>query len=236
MEIKKKKLNNKSPQKNMNKSIDKYKDFLGDKKEIKKSKDKKVLHVTRKRVSPKKIKKINNPKDLLHIENEISNMKSNIKMPTQNENLTSELNKAIKNPTVKPIKKPAVKPLKKPTEEPTVKPIKKPVVKPLKKSIEEPTVKPTVKAAKKSKLRSNSRNKKRSNKGNRRVSIKKSTFNHKDIKDVEAKIKEISKKKTEDIKKELELSGVKVSGKSNKLVRDIYLYSKMCNINITHEK
>lgn len=244
MEIKKKKLNNKSPQKPMNKSIDKYKDFLGDKKDIKKSKDKKVLHVTRKRVSPKKIKKINNPKDLLHIENEISNMKSNIKMPTQNENLTSELNKVIKNPTVKPIKKPAVKPIKKPA----VKPLKKPTVKPIKKSIEEPTVKPlkkptvkplkkpTVKPAKKSKLRSNSRNKKRSKKGNRRVSIKKSTFNNKDIKDVEAKIKEIRKKKTEDIKKELELSGVKVSGKSNKLVRDIYLYSKMCNINITHEK
>ena len=212
MEIKRKKVNNKSLNKPVNKSIDKYKEFLGDKKDIKNSKDKKVLHVTRKRSSPKKIKKINNPKDLLHIENEISNMKPNIKpnikMPTQNENLTSELNKIIKEPTVEPLKKPTVEPLKKPVK----------------------------KLIKKSKPRSVGRNKKRSKKGNRRVSIKTSTFNHKDIKDVEAKIKEIRKKKTEDIKKELESQGVKVSGKSNKLVRDIYLYSKMCNINIMHEK
>jgi len=57
MEIKTKKIKAKSPKKNSNKSIDKYKDFLGDKKDIHKSKDKKVFHVTRKRVSPKKIKK-----------------------------------------------------------------------------------------------------------------------------------------------------------------------------------
>ena len=68
------------------------------------------------------------------------------------------------------------------------------------------------------------------------MSIKTSIFDKKQIKKVESEIKEIRKKKTEDIKKELESKGVKVSGKSNRLIRDIYLYSKMSNINITHEK
>jgi hypothetical protein len=68
-----------------------------EKKDVKKSKDKKVFHVTRKRISPKKIKKVDNPRDLLKIENDIVGMKnkdnsSSIHMPTQNENLTAELN------------------------------------------------------------------------------------------------------------------------------------------------
>ena len=49
-------------------------------------------------------------------------------------------------------------------------------------------------------------------------------------------MKEIRSKKTEDIKKELKDQGIKVSGKSNRLLKDIYLYSRMCNINIKHEK
>ena len=53
---------------------------------------------------------------------------------------------------------------------------------------------------------------------------------------VETKIKEIRKKKSDDIKKELEKDGIKVSGKSKRLLKDIYLYSKVCNINIQHEK
>ena len=56
------------------------------------------------------------------------------------------------------------------------------------------------------------------------------------MKQVEAKLKEIRSKKTGDIKKELEKQGIKVSGKSNRLLKDIYMYSKMCNINIKHEK
>ena len=59
---------------------------------------------------------------------------------------------------------------------------------------------------------------------------------HKIAKYVESKMKEIRSKKTEDIKKELKEQGIKVSGKSNRLLKDIYLYSKMCNINIKHEK
>jgi len=49
-------------------------------------------------------------------------------------------------------------------------------------------------------------------------------------------MKEIRSKKTDEIKQELEKQGVKVSGKSSRLLRDIYLYSQVCNINIQHEK
>ena len=43
MEIKMKKIKTNSPKKKSNKSIDKYKEFLGDKKDVIKSKDKKVF-------------------------------------------------------------------------------------------------------------------------------------------------------------------------------------------------
>ena len=42
--------------------------------------------------------------------------------------------------------------------------------------------------------------------------------------------------KAEEIKQELEKEGIKVSGKSKRLLKDIYLYSKVCGINIRHEK
>ena len=73
-------------------------------------------------------------------------------------------------------------------------------------------------------------------KGSRRVSIKNRKINKTELEKAESKLQEYSKKKTEDIKKELKDSGIKVSGKSNRLLRDIYLYSKMSNINIQHEK
>tara|TARA_Y100001970_G_scaffold291220_1_gene427556 strand:- start:1504 stop:2160 length:657 start_codon:yes stop_codon:yes gene_type:complete len=218
MEIKRKKItmnSSKSPksQTKSTKSIDKYKEFLGDKKDVKKSKDKKNIHIVRKRASPKRIKKAIHSKDLLQIENEISIMKSkdksnSIQMPTQNENLTNILNKTVQS---KPIEK---KPIEK-------KPIEKPIEK---------------KPVERSMNRQVSRKINRSKKKNRKISVKTSIFNEKDFKQVESKMKEIRKKKTQDIKKELESQGVKVSGKSNRLLRDIYLYSKMSNINITHEK
>ena len=48
-------------------------------------------------------------------------------------------------------------------------------------------------------------------------------------------MRQIRSTKTDEIKKELEKQGVKVSGKSDRLLKDIYLYSKVCNINIQHE-
>ncbi len=230
MEIKTKRIITKSPKndkqsENQKRSIDRYKEFLGGKKDIKGSKDKKVFHVTRKRFSPKKIKKIQkNPRDLLQIENDISDMKSkektnSIQMPTQNENLTTELQGSNNNNEI--------------TQPDTQKPTEK-------KSVEQKHVvkKQDSKKPRKSNRRSMSRRNKRSKtRGrNRRVSIKNSIFSDKDFKDIQVKLKEIRNKKSNEIKKELEKKGVKVSGKSNRLLRDIYLYSTLSNINITHEK
>jgi len=232
MEIKTKRIITKSPKNDKqseNRSLDRYKEFLGGKKDVKKSKDKKVFHVTRKRFSPKKIKKIQkDPRDLLQIENDIADMKSkekqnSIQMPTQNENLTTELQGLNNNDISQPdVQKPAEQ---KPTEQKSTE--QKHVVK-----------KQDPKKPRKSNRRSVGRTNKRSKtKGkSRRVSIKNSTFSDKDFKDIQVKLKEIRNKKSDEIKSELEKKGVKVSGKSNRLLRDIYLYSKLSNINITHEK
>ena len=226
MEIKTKRIITKSPKndtKSENRSIDKYKEFLGGKKDIKGSKDKKVFHVTRKRFSPKKIKKIQkNPRDLLQIENDISDMKSkektnSIQMPTQNENLTTELqgsNNDLSRSTEQ-----------KKTEQKKVE---------QKKEVKKQDLKKPYKNTRRSVGRTNKRSRTRGR--NRKVSIKNSTFSDKDFKEIQIKLKEIRNKKSNEIKEELEKKGVKVSGKSNRLLRDIYLYSKLSNINITHEK
>jgi hypothetical protein len=248
MEIKTKRIITKSPKNDKqseNKSLDRYKEFLGEKKDVKKSKDKKVFHVTRKRFSPKKIKKIQkiqkiqkNPRDLLQIENDIADMKSeekpnSIQMPTQNENLTTELQGLNNNDISQPdVQKPAEQ--KRTEQNPTEqKPLEQ-------KSTEQKHVvkKQDLKKPRKNTRRSVGRtNKKSKTRGrNRRVSIKNSTFSDKDFKDIQVKLKEIRNKKSGEIKSELEKKGVKVSGKSNRLLRDIYLYSKLSNINITHEK
>jgi len=246
MEIKTKRIITKSPKSdkpNENRSLDKYKEFLGEKKDVKKSKDKKVFHVTRKRISPKKIKKVDNPRDLLKIENDIAGMKnkdnsSSIHMPTQNENLTTELNDHVsqKDTITKPesVKSEQVKSEPVKSEPAKSEPVKSEPSKPLVKKPSKPLVKKQHKNTARPVTRTNKRSKTRGN--NRRVSIKNSNFNEKDFKQIQNKLKEIRNKKSEDIKKELEEKGVKVSGKSNRLLRDIYLYSKLSNINITHEK
>ena len=61
-------------------------------------------------------------------------------------------------------------------------------------------------------------------------------ISEKDIQKVQKHIEEIRSKKTGDIKLELEKEGIKVSGKSKRLLRDIYLYSKVGGISIQHEK
>ena len=72
-------------------------------------------------------------------------------------------------------------------------------------------------------------------KTNRKISIRNKKLGEKDIKNVSQKMRQIRSTKTDEIKKELEKQGVKVSGKSDRLLKDIYLYSKVCNINIQQE-
>ena len=87
--------------------------------------------------------------------------------------------------------------------------------------------------------RSNKRNiyrkKNNNSKTNRKISIQNKKIGEKDIQNVSQKMRQIRNTKTDEIKKELKKQGVKVSGKSDRLLKDIYLYSKVCNINIQHE-
>ena len=127
----------------------------------------------------------------------------------------------------KVVQKPIQKPIQKPVKKVVQKPIQKPVQKPVKK-------KSNPKPIKRSLIRSNTR--KKHSKTNRKISIRNKNLGEKDIQNVSQKMKQIRSTKTDEIKKELEKQGVKVSGKSDRLLKDIYLYSKVCNINITHEK
>ena len=97
-------------------------------------------------------------------------------------------------------------------------------------------IKKKEKENKKNTRNSKKNNKRNTKKSNKKISLNKSIISQKDINRVESKIKEIRSKKTDEIKKELHDSGIKVSGKSKRLLKDIYLYSKICNINIRHEK
>ena len=83
------------------------------------------------------------------------------------------------------------------------------------------------------------RNRKRNSKRNmgRQVRVDRSKIlTEEDIKRMEKKIAEIRKVPPSEMKKALEKIDVKTTGKSNRLLKDIYLYSKICNVNFQHEK
>jgi hypothetical protein len=52
---------------------------------------------------------------------------------------------------------------------------------------------------------------------------------------MQKKIKEIQNKSTNDMINELKKEGIEVSGKSKTILKDIYMYQKMCGINIRRE-
>jgi hypothetical protein len=103
--------------------------------------------------------------------------------------------------------------------------------------------KPKIKKPKRDLTRRNKRPSKKPDKDNKvkkdkekKVRIKKKAITAEDIRDIERRIVAIRTKKPKDIKEALAKEGIQVSGKSNRLLKDIYFYSKVCNINITHEK
>ena len=275
-----KKKSPKKPSSSSNRSIDNYKNFLGenkDKEKVKENKvtrDKKVIQVKRKKGSPR-ISKSNDIRNINDIEMKIIKMKNNkIQVPTQN--VISKPEPSVE-PSVKPTVEPSVKPTVKPTVKPSVKPSVKPKPKPSKQvtkvrisdidvsekrsgETEFPKAQPKTetkvqpktetKAQPKNETKVQPKSARKTNRNNtrsnhrsikkksrpRNITVKTEIFNGKNIKEVESRMKDIRNKKTDEIKTELEKQGVKVSGKSNRLIRDIYLYSKICNINIQHEK
>jgi hypothetical protein len=63
------------------------------------------------------------------------------------------------------------------------------------------------------------------------VSMPKSV-DSKNVENIQKKIKDIKSKSKSEMIKELNKEGVKISGKDETIIRDIYLYSKLCGINI----
>ena len=83
----------------------------------------------------------------------------------------------------------------------------------------------------KNKLRKISYKRPNRNRKNIVVSMPEKT-NSKNIKDIQKQIKTIKSKSKEAMIDELKKDGVSVSGKDEQIIRDIYLYSKLCGINI----
>ena len=70
----------------------------------------------------------------------------------------------------------------------------------------------------------------------KRISVTKTRkFTDKDVTKIRSKLNEIKKKSDKEIKQELEKQGVKLSGKSPSIMKDVYMYSQLCGINIKRE-
>ena len=70
----------------------------------------------------------------------------------------------------------------------------------------------------------------------KRISVTKTRkYSKKDISFIQNKLKNIKGKSTDDIQKELKNQGVELSGKSPEILKDIYMYSQLCGINIKRE-
>ena len=188
-----------------------------------KDKSKKVVSVKltspKKKVSPRKVKRVKDIPDIMP--------KKPAKQPA-------------KQP-VKPTKQP-VKPVKQPVK-PTKQPVKQQV---RQKSVPLQNVKVKGSLKKQQVLKRQSKGKRinksltkrrqHSLKRGKRISVTKTRkYTNKDINMIQSKLKEIKGKSEKQIKEELEKQGVKLSGKSPSLMKDIYMYSQLCGINIKRE-
>ena len=127
----------------------------------------------------------------------------------------------------------------KPEPKVVVKPEPKVVAKPEPKAVAKPEPKavakhPTRDTKRRAKRRQRSHHRTKGPKG-RKVSIRKKRIKPEHVEQIERKIMSIRNKSSKDIRSELSKEGIQVSGKSNRLLKDIYFYSKVCNINIRHE-
>ena len=97
-------------------------------------------------------------------------------------------------------------------------------------------LKPIVPDKKPASRRSNRTKRSSRIKQGKKVSVTRSSrLSNKDVDKIQEKLKSIKSKKPADIKKELDKQGISVSGKSPSILKDIYLYSQLCGINIKRE-
>lgn len=183
----------------------------------------KVVSIRVKKMSPKKKSSKKQPKK------EIKDI------PILPKSTAKPVQKPIEKPVAKPIVKPVQKPIQKPIEKPVVKPIVKPVQKPKGIPVSMPVVNKKVKPHKVLKRSKNKSLTKRRKKG-KRISVSKvRIMNNREIDTIQAKLKQIRNKSTDEIKQELNKQGLQMSGKSPEILKDIYLYSQLCGITIQRE-
>ena len=154
--------------------------------------------------------------------------------------------KAVTKPVTKPVKQPVKEPVTKPVTEPVTEPVTKPV-KPTKTTgvkIQLPKTNGSIKKKRSLKRRSKGKRSKGSLtkrrthdlKKGKRISVTKTRkLSDKDVSGIQKKLKSIKSKTNDEIKKELENQGLKLSGKSPEILKDIYMYSQLCGINIKRE-
>lgn len=83
---------------------------------------------------------------------------------------------------------------------------------------------------------SNNKSSNKKEKKGRKVSVSTTRkLGKKETHKMQKKIKEIQNKSTTDMINELKKDGIEVSGKSKTILKDIYMYQKMCGINIKRE-
>tara|TARA_B100001093_G_scaffold81868_3_gene73281 strand:- start:854 stop:1582 length:729 start_codon:yes stop_codon:yes gene_type:complete len=150
--------------------------------------------------------------------------------------------KPATQPATKPVAEPVAKPATKDKAKPATKDKAKPATKPATQPVAEPVAKDKVKpVAKPKKSRSHTKRVRRKRGSNRkhlgkRVSVTKTrTYSSKDVTTIQKKLQDIRKKTPQQIKQELDKQGIQLTGKSPEILKDIYMYSQLCGINIKRE-
>ena len=190
-----------------------------------KDKSKKIVSVKltspKKKVSPRKVKRVKDIPDIIPKQQPVKQPTQPVKQPTQQ----------VKQPPKQPSNQPAKQLAKKPIRQKCV-PLQNVKVKG---SLKKQQV---LKRQSKGKRINKSLTKRRQHSSNRgkRISVTKTRkYSNKDVSMIQKKIKEIKGKSEKQIKDDLEKQGVKLSGKSPSLMKDIYMYSQLCGINIKRE-
>ena len=201
-------------------------------------------------------------KDYSTFLNQMKSFKKNVSVKSKQRSSKKKRNNSNTNKTLEiiPQKKPSTNPqLMKPSNPPLMKPSNPPLMKPSNPQLVKPQpVKPPnpqlVKKVQGNKINpvNNSRSNKKNNikKSFTKNKLKKRSYkkmnpkrknivvsmpkkvDSKNVENIQKKIKDIKSKSKSEMIKELNKEGVKISGKDETIIRDIYLYSKLCGINI----
>lgn len=150
-------------------------------------------------------------------------------------NIIPKKHSQVNKPTTKPATKPTTKPATKPATKP--KPKGNPVHMPIAKGkLRKRSVTRRTRSNRQGIKKSLTKRRCHDLRKGKRISVTKTRkLTDKDVSKIQSKLKSIKSKTNEEIKKELEQQGLKLSGKSPSILKDIYMYSQLCGINIRRE-